>query len=606
MCGIVGYVGERKAAEVLIEGLRRLEYRGYDSAGIAVRENGKVKVIKTRGKISHLETLVQQESVNGSIGIGHTRWATHGKPSDINAHPHVSGAVAIVHNGIVENYRELREELEREGIRCISETDTEVISHLVAREYARCGDPCEAVTKALKNVEGSYAIVALFEDRNILIGARRGAPLVVGHGEKEHFLASDVTALLPFTRNVTFLEDGDVAVVKNNNVEIFDSEGMMVHREQRHLDWTPAMAEKGGYKHFMLKEIHEQPEALSNTIRPRILQHEPYITLDDLPARELARSNRIVFVACGTSWHACLLGRVYMEGLAGIPSWVELASEFRYGTTPIDENTLVVAVSQSGETADTLESVREARRRGATVLAITNVVGSTITREAQHTLFTWAGPEIGVASTKTFTAQVAALLLLALALGWHKGRLDKPALKDITQHVLEIPRTVHRALEEESHIEEVARRYFRYQNFLFLGRGLSWPVAMEGALKLKEISYIHAEAYAAGEMKHGPLALVDENMPSVFFLHNDHTAVKTMSNMEEIKAREGKIIAFSTFTSEKLAALADDIITVHLEEALISPFALSPLLQLFAYHVAVLRGTDVDQPRNLAKSVTVE
>lgn len=606
MCGIIGYNGEKNASYILLEGLKRLEYRGYDSAGIAVNGKNGLKIIKTEGKISKLQSLIMKEEPSGNIGIGHTRWATHGKPSDINAHPHRAGNVVLVHNGIVENFRELRLELEKKNVKFISETDTEVICHLINENFIKLKDPLFATIESLKCIKGSYAIVALFEGEEIIIGARKGAPLIIGIGEGENFFASDIPALLPFTNSFIFLEDEDVAVLGKNFYRIFNFEGKQVERKIHHLDWSPAMAEKGGYKHFMLKEIHEQPEALSNTIKPRIFHHFPYIHFEDIPLEELSSFEKIIFVACGTSWHACQLGRIYMEKYSLIPCSVELASEFRYRISPLDEKTLIIALSQSGETADTLESVREARRRGAKILSITNVLGSTITRESDYIVFTWAGPEIGVASTKTFITQIAVLLMLSLILGSIRGKIKDEELTSLIHHILEIPSFAREALKFGKEIEEIAKSFFKYSNFLYLGRGLSYPLAMEGALKLKEISYIHAEAYAAGEMKHGPLALVDENFPCVFILHPDVTSIKTLSNMEEVRARGGKIIAFTTWNAPEISSLSERVLCMPVSHPDISPFVLTIFLQLFAYHIAVLRGTDVDQPRNLAKSVTVE
>ncbi len=609
MCGIIGYLGPRPPVEVLLEGLRRLEYRGYDSAGIGVFDGSRIRIRRCEGKIQRLSELLQGLTFSGSVGIGHTRWATHGEPSERNAHPHSAGKVVLVHNGIVENYLPLKEALRAEGRVFRSETDTEIIAHLIDLELERGFGPEEAVRRALRRVEGSYALAIIFEGYpELLIGARKESPLLLGVGEEEYFLSSDAPAVIPWTRDLVFLEEGEMVVVTPKGFRVTDFGGRSLPKTPRRVDWSPAMAEKGGYKHFMLKEIHEQPNGVIDTLRGRMLEEEGRVYLQDFPLsdKEVRGIERVMLVACGTSWHAALIGEYWIEALAGIPAKAEIASEFRYRELLGGPRTLLVAISQSGETADTLQAVREAKRKGFRTFGICNVLGSTLTRETEGTLFTHAGPEISVASTKAFTAQLAALMLLTLHLGATRGRLPREEVRRYIKLLRTIPRLMEEVLKQESSIVELSRAYAEVQNFLYLGRGISYPVALEGALKLKEISYIHAEGYPAGEMKHGPIALIDEKMPTVVVAPRDRTYEKVMGNIKEIKSRRGRIIAVLNSRDPLLEEQVDSVILVPSTPPLLSPFVTVLPLQLFAYHIADYRGTDVDQPRNLAKSVTVE
>ncbi len=609
MCGIVGYVGSRNAPDVLMEGLRRLEYRGYDSSGVAVVESGSLHLRRCVGKISELDKVLAQEPLSGSAGIGHTRWATHGKPTEENAHPHrdCSGRLVVVHNGIIENYRHLRIELIERGHTMTSETDTEVIAHLIEESYT--GDLLQAVRECLDKLEGVYALVTLHADHpDRLVVARSGPPLVVGLGTNEMFVASDIPAVLHHTRQFIYLHEGQIGVVEAQSVRIIDSEGKPVDPEPVTVSWDPVMAEKGGYKHFMQKEIHEQPEALADTIRGRFFDNEDGIALDDLdiPQSMIDGMDRCVLLACGTSWHAGLVGQFLIEELAGIPTTVDYGSEFRYRNPVVGDRTLAVAITQSGETADTLAAIRECKEKGATVLSICNVVGSMVTRESDGVIYTHAGPEIGVASTKAFTTQLACLVFIALYLGRRRGVLDQARAQEIIDRLMAIPHQVEKIIEQDETIEQMASHYYKHSNLLYLGRGVHFPIALEGALKLKEISYIHAEGYPAGEMKHGPIALIDENMPVVFLAPKDSVYEKLLGNLEEVKARGGIVIAVADHRDEFLQEKADHLITIPQTDPLLTPILSTVPLQLFAYHVAVLKGTDVDQPRNLAKSVTVE
>ena len=610
MCGVVGYVGDRQAVPILLEGLRRLEYRGYDSAGVAVEGVGGLQVVRARGKIAALEERLAAEPVTGTVGIGHTRWATHGKPSDENAHPHTAGRVCVVHNGIIENHLELREQLEAEGCVFSSETDTEILAHLIERE-SRAGSPLtDAVRRALGHVEGAYALAVVAADApGTIVAARAASPLVVGLGDGEQFLASDVPALLGQTREVVFLDDGELATLTRDGVRIETLDGQPVERAPRLVPWSLQEAEKGGYRHFMQKEIHEQPRAVSDTLAGRYSLTQARVVLDDvtITPEQAAAISRIYIVACGTSWHAGLVGRLLIESLARIPTEVDLAHEFRYRDPIIDARTLVVGISQSGETADTLASLKAAQAAGARVISIVNVIDSSIARTSDDVVYTHAGLEIGVASTKAFTSQLAALHLLALHLGRQLRRVDEALTRRHLERLAEVPGLMQRVLEAaDGPMEELAQRYQQARNFLYLGRGVNYPIALEGALKLKEISYIHAEGYAAGEMKHGPIALIDESMPVVVIATRGSHYDKILSNLQEAKARDGKILALATEGDARIADLADEVFFLPEADGSVQPLLTVLPLQLFAYHVANLKGTDVDQPRNLAKSVTVE
>lgn len=608
MCGIIGYVGNRDGVQIVLEGLRRLEYRGYDSAGLACLNRGELKTFKCKGKIKQLETLLEKEPISSNIAIGHTRWATHGKPSYENAHPHVSGSIALVHNGIIENYTEIKNSLSKEGHKFISETDTEVIAHLI-RKYREKLSLENAVKEAVKKLIGSFALVVLDQrDPEKLIGVRMESPLVLGVGDGENFIASDVPAFLNYCNSVVFLDDGEIAVLSPKEVRFFSFNGEERDKKVHRITWTATMAEKGGYKHFMLKEIHEQPRALADTIRGRILHDASEINYDEIGIgkEELKKVKRIYLVACGTSYHACLVGKYTIESIAQIPVEVDIASEFRYRKVPFEENSLFIAVSQSGETADTLGALREAKRQGIRTLAISNVLGSTIAREADGVFYTHSGPEISVASTKAFTTQILALYILAIALFLSKSKKNKETPRIYLEDLFKLPRFVEEALKVEREIQRIAKELYKKSNFLYLGRGLTYPLALEGALKLKELSYIHAEGYAAGEMKHGPIALVEEGFPVVFITSNDSYLEKTISNMEEIKARDGFIITFTTSKEERLKRLSDRVISLEGINSYLDTVIFAVPLQLLAYYIADMRGCDVDQPRNLAKSVTVE
>jgi glucosamine--fructose-6-phosphate aminotransferase (isomerizing) len=612
MCGIVGYIGERSAVEIILEGLKRLEYRGYDSAGVAVVGPEGLQIRRAAGRIKVLEGLLRDRPLQGTVGIGHTRWATHGRPTDENAHPHTdgSGDLVVVHNGIIENYLPIKERLQADGHKFRSETDTEVIAHLIERHLRDTPRLDEAVHRALGELAGSYAIAVLHRSMpDRLIAAKQGAgSVVVGLGQGETFLASDIPAILSHTRDVVVLEDEDVAVVTRHGVEITKLDGAPVQRTPSRILWDPILAEKGGYRHFMLKEIFEQPRAAADTMRGRVQLEGGTVVLPDvqLDPEVVQQLQRVVLVACGTSYHAAIVGRFMLERLAGIPAEVDLGSEFRYRDAVLGPETLVVALSQSGETADTLGAVKTARLKGAPIVGITNVVGSALSREATGVLYTHAGPEIGVASSKTFTATLVACHLLALWLGRRRGTLLAEDCKKHIQGLLELPRLMERTLELEAAVSELARDLARYKDFLFLGRGIQYPIALEGALKLKELSYVHAEGYPAGEMKHGPIALIDETMPVVALAPRDGSRDRMMSNIEEVRARDGRVIAFGNEGDRELAAKADAMIAVPASADLLAPMLMAIPLQLLAYHVAVRLGRDVDQPRNLAKSVTVE
>jgi glucosamine--fructose-6-phosphate aminotransferase (isomerizing) len=612
MCGIVGYVGSRDAVPIIIEGLRRLEYRGYDSAGVAVVRRGELIRRRAPGKLKNLEESLQHEPIAGEYGVGHTRWATHGRPTEENAHPHQDshGRIVVVHNGIIENYLPLKTKLQAAGHTFVTQTDTEVIAHLVSHYYE--GSLERAAQKAVAELEGIYALVLLHKDEpQRLVGARLGPPLVVGLGDGERFLASDLPALLAHTRDFLFLEDGEMVTVTPDSTTIRDATGKEITRAPQRIAWDPVQAEKGGYRHFMLKEIHEQPRAVRDTLLGRIGLDEGEVFLQELgPAFwGLKGAQRVVLIACGTSWHAALVGKFLLEQVAGIPAEVDYGSEFRYRTPLIGPGTLAVAISQSGETADTLAAFREAKRRGALPIAICNVQGSMLTREAAGTLLTHAGPEIGVASTKAFTSQVVALALLALHLGRLRGTLSADACRGLLESLARVPHLMEQTLESEKAIEALSRTLMKANDFLYLGRGINYPIALEGALKLKEVSYVHAEGYPAGEMKHGPIALIDDQVPVVALCPKGHVYDKMLSNVQEVKARGGRVIAVVSVgdtDAKRVLDGNDAILEVPVSDEIWSPLLLVVPLQLLAYHVAVNAGRDVDQPRNLAKSVTVE
>ncbi|MCX6545161.1 MAG: glutamine--fructose-6-phosphate transaminase (isomerizing) [Acidobacteria bacterium] len=615
MCGIVGYLGPKPVLPVLIEGLRRLEYRGYDSAGVALVSDGQVLVRRSAGKLAKLEAVIAAEPVDGDYGFGHTRWATHGRPTEENAHPHrdCTGRLVVVHNGIIENYLELKRELQAQGHRFVTETDTEVVAHLVEREMLPGGTLEEAVRRALQHLRGMYALVLLSaDDPDKLVAARNGPPLVVGVGAGECFIASDIPAILNHTRDVVFLGDGEMAVATRAGVTFSAFDGTPLVRPTQRVLWDPIQAEKAGYKHFMLKEIFEQPTAARDTMLGRVSLDSGRVFLSEihLSDPQLASVRKVVLLACGTSWHAALVGKFLIEELAQLPVDVDYGSEYRYRSPIVDDQTLAVVITQSGETADTLAALREAKRKGARSLAICNVSGSMATRESDGTIYTHAGPEIGVASTKAFTAQLVALHLLALNLAQARGSIGPDQARQHIEALLRLPTLIEQALKASAAVEAIARRFQHSHDFLYLGRGIHYPIALEGALKLKEISYIHAEGYPAGEMKHGPIALIDEDLPVVALAPRDHVFEKMLGNIQEVKARGGSIIAITNDSDAGLAEVldpkTDSVIVLPTTHTLLSPVLFVLPLQLLAYHMAVRRGADVDQPRNLAKSVTVE
>jgi glutamine---fructose-6-phosphate transaminase (isomerizing) len=618
VCGIVGYIGPKRVVPLILDGLKRLEYRGYDSAGIAVvGENGGLNIRRAPGKLRNLEESIRITPLDGVYGIGHTRWATHGRPTEENAHPHrdCTGEIVVVHNGIIENYLELKRQLIAEGHKFVTETDTEIIAHLIEK-YSKDTSLEEAVLKTVKVMSGAYALVALStRDPLKIVAARLGPPIVVGLGENEFFVASDIPAILQHTRNVFFLGDGEVAVLTPQGVHLMDFESHAINRPVQHVTWDPIMAEKGGFKHFMQKEIFEQPRAVRDTLLGRISQETGKVFLDqmDITEEEFRNFQDVKIIACGTSWHAALAGKFMIEKLAQIPVEVDYGSEYRYRDPIVGKKSLAIAISQSGETADTLAAEREARQKGAKVLGICNVVGSMLTREANGTIYTHAGPEIGVASTKAFTGQLTALMLTALYLAQVRGKLTPALAQSLMQELTRVPHKIETILQRDAALEELARLFFRHTDFLYLGRGIHYPIALEGALKLKEISYIHAEGYPAGEMKHGPNALIDENLPVVIIATRDESDPasmtryeKTISNLQEVKARDGIVIAIVTEGDKLARDSADHVVEVPAVPELLAPILEIVPLQLLAYHIAVRRGCDVDQPRNLAKSVTVE
>jgi glucosamine--fructose-6-phosphate aminotransferase (isomerizing) len=614
MCGIIGYIGPKDVVPVLIDGLRRLEYRGYDSAGVAVVRNGVVELRRSAGKLSRLEDVISGQPLTGDYGVGHTRWATHGRPTEENAHPHrdCSGKIVVVHNGIIENYLDLKHELQRQGHKFVTETDTEIVAHLVERETKDDGLE-NAVRRALLLMRGLFALVLISaDDPDKIVTVRNGPPIVVGLGDGEFFVASDIPAILSHTRDVVFLGDEEMAIITPSGVQFADFFGRPVSKATQRVLWDPIMAEKAGYKHFMLKEIFEQPTAARETILGRVSQDSGKVFLDEMKITDaqLAAIDKVTILACGTSWHAGLVGKFMIERLARVAVDVDYGSEYRYRGPIVGKNTLAVVITQSGETADTLAALREAKLRGARSIAICNVVGSMATRETDGTIHTHAGPEIGVASTKAFTSQLVALYLLALRLGQARGALSPEASKPHVDALLQLPQVLEETLKIAPEVEEIAGRFQARTDFLYLGRGINYPIALEGALKLKEISYIHAEGYPAGEMKHGPIALIDERMPVVTLAPHDHVYEKMIGNMQEVKARGGSVIALTSRGDDKFASILDlsrdCVLELPRTSDLLTPIVMVLPLQLLAYDIAVRRGCDVDQPRNLAKSVTVE
>jgi glucosamine--fructose-6-phosphate aminotransferase (isomerizing) len=614
MCGIIGYIGSKQVLPVLIDGLRRLEYRGYDSAGVAVVRDGSIELCRSAGKLSKLEEVLASHPLDGDYGIGHTRWATHGRPTEENAHPHrdCTGRIVVVHNGIIENYLDLKRQLESEGHRFVTETDTEIVAHLVEREMADDGLE-NAVRRALLYLRGLFALVLISaDDPEKIVTVRNGPPIVVGLGDGEFFVASDIPAVLSHTRDVVFLGDEEMAVITRSGVEFTDYAGRGVSKKSTRVAWDPVMAEKAGYKHFMLKEIFEQPWAVKETVlgRASVETGKVFLQEIEIPDAALRDIERVVILACGTSWHSALVGKFLIESLARLPVDVDYGSEYRYRDPIVSKHTLAVVITQSGETADTLAALREAKKKGARSISICNVVGSMATRETEGTVYTHAGPEIGVASTKAFTSQLVALHLLAVYLGQIRGALSPDAARPHLEALTQLPLLLEQTLKCEPLTEEIAKRFYQRSDFLYLGRGINYPIALEGALKLKEISYIHAEGYPAGEMKHGPIALIDEKMPIVTIAPRDHVFEKMIGNVQEAKARGGAVVALTTPGGQGIQELLDPaedfLLTVPEAHPLLAPVLMAVPLQLLAYHIAVRRGCDVDQPRNLAKSVTVE
>ena len=613
MCGIIGYIGSKPVVPVLLEGLRRMEYRGYDSAGVAVVSPEGISLRRSAGKLANLENAIRTQPVDGLYGVGHTRWATHGRPTEENAHPHrdCTGRIVVVHNGIIENYLELKEELQAQGHEFKTETDTEIVAHLVEREMQADGLE-NAVRRALKLMRGMFALVLVsVDDPEKIVAVRNGPPIVVGLGQDEFFVASDIPAILAHTRDVVFLGDEEMAVITRSGVLFTDFSGRAVSKTTQRVMWDPIAAEKGGHKHFMLKEIYEQPAAARDTILGRVSLDQGHVFLEEVNISDstFRALEKVTIVACGTSWHAGLVGKYLIEALAQVPVEVDYGSEYRYRNPIVANRELAIAITQSGETADTLAALREARRKGASTIAICNVVGSMATREAEGTVYTHAGPEIGVASTKAFTSQLVALHLLALYLAQVRGTLSSSEIRRHIGELLQMPHILEQALKASAATAKVAERFYSRSDFLFLGRGVNYPIALEGALKLKEISYIHAEGYPAGEMKHGPIALIDEQMPVVALAPDDHVFEKMIGNVQEAKARGGSVIAITTAGDSKMTAVLDTrdvMLPMPATTPLLTPIVMTVPLQLLAYHIAVRRGCDVDQPRNLAKSVTVE
>jgi glucosamine--fructose-6-phosphate aminotransferase (isomerizing) len=614
MCGIIGYIGSKPVVPVLLDGLRRMEYRGYDSAGVALVGPDGISLRRSAGKLANLETAIKIEPIDGLYGVGHTRWATHGRPTEENAHPHrdCTGRIVVVHNGIIENYLELKKELQEQGHEFKTETDTEIVAHLVEREMKQDGLE-SAVRRALKVMRGMFAIVLIsVDDPEKIVAVRNGPPIVVGLGDNEFFVASDIPAILSHTRDVVFLGDEEMASITRSGVEFTDYQGRAVSKTTQRVMWDPIAAEKGGHKHFMLKEIFEQPTAARDTILGRVSLDRGKIFLADLNIAEetLKTLQKVTIVACGTSWHAGLVGKYLIEALAQVPVEVDYGSEYRYRNPIISKNELAIVITQSGETADTLAALRESKRKGASSIAICNVVGSMATREADGTVYTHAGPEIGVASTKAFTSQLVALQILALYMAQVRGTLSESDIRRHIEELLQLPQLIEQAIKASAATERIAEKFYNRTDFLFLGRGINYPIALEGALKLKEISYIHAEGYPAGEMKHGPIALIDERMPIVAIAPDDHVFEKMIGNVQEAKARGGSVIAITSAGDSRMAGVLDTQNDVLLQmprtTEMLTPVIMTIPLQLLAYHIAVRRGCDVDQPRNLAKSVTVE
>ena len=607
MCGIVGYIGMHKAADFLVDGLSKLEYRGYDSAGIAVLDKGKIRLDKCVGRLENLKRKLGDNMPEGTVGIGHTRWATHGRPSDLNAHPHVAGKFAVVHNGIIENYLKLKEELLAKGHKFISETDTEVVAHLLEDKYE--GDFEEAVKQVLRVIRGSYSLAFMCEDEpDMIICTKKDNPLVIGLGEGENFIASDIPAIINETRRTFIMSDGEIATVTPDGVWVQDVNGVPISKKVFIVNWNAEAAEKGGYDHFMLKEINEQPKAIRDTMTGRINAEDQTIHFPELnwTEEEMAEINKIFIVACGTAYHAGIVGKYYLEQLARIPVEVDIASEFRYRSPLVDGNSLTIVISQSGETSDTLAALREAKRLGARTLAVTNVVGSSIAREADQVVYTYAGPEIAVASTKAYITQLLAMLMLSIYIGRLSDTIDKKLARYLVSCLLELPKQVAQTLENTKLIEAQTAHYAKCNDVFFLGRSLDYAVALEGALKLKEISYIHAEAYAAGELKHGTLALIVEGVPVIIIATQEDIYDKTVSNLQEVKAREAEVLAIGFEGDTSLVNYADQVIYIPKTDRYLAPLLTVVPLQLFAYYAALARGCDVDKPRNLAKSVTVE
>lgn len=607
MCGIVGYTGGRKAAPLLLNGLKKLEYRGYDSAGIAVYNNGNIKVVKCKGRLDKLENRVQSEDVDGTIGIGHTRWATHGEPNDINSHPHLShsGNIAVVHNGIIENYGKLKEILKSRGFKFISETDTEIVAHLV--EYHYSGDLKKAVIDSINELEGSYALGVISSDHpDMFVAVRKDSPLIIGLGDGENFIASDIPAILEHTRDIYILEDREIAVIYRDSVTVYDMYGERVEKKVFHVDWDVSSAEKSGYEHFMIKEICEEPRAVRDTVRPRIIDGRISLDSIDITPEYLNSVEKVFIIACGTAYHAGIVGKYLIEKLARIPVEVDLASEFRYRDPIINDKNLAIVISQSGETIDTLFAMREARKRGARILSVVNVVGSSIARESDDVLYTWAGPEIAVASTKAYSTQLAVMYLLALDFAIKRRMISEEEYRRIIAELQAVPDALERVLEDREDIQKFASWHYNANSIFFIGRGLDYALSIEGSLKLKEISYIHSEAYAGGELKHGTIALIEEGTLVVCSVTQDALHEKICSNIKEVKARGAVVLAITQQKNASIAEVADSIVAIPDVDPLMAPIVAITPMQLFAYYTAVLKGCDVDKPRNLAKSVTVE